>query len=82
MGAQYHPGCWEFKVCPKSPLRVEGEQVQRLTLLIAATNDETSLDFGSAVGEHCAYDVEKCWGVGYLLGSSCSDAVVVKEEHR
>lgn len=72
--------CWEFKICPKSHLRVQGEQVQRRTLLTAAVTDAGSVELSSTVRDHCAYDVEKCWGVGYLVGSSCSEAVVAKED--
>ena len=67
--------CSEFQTCPKPVHRIEGQTVQRRRVLIANTFGERT----NRTRQHCAYDVERCWGAGYVVGPSCSEAIAATE---
>jgi len=71
--------CWEFEVCPKQLLRIEGQTVQRRKVRIAV-REGGNVVRTDRTRHHCARDVEKCWGVGYLVGESCTEAIQRREE--
>ena len=63
--------CWEFQVCPKQILRIENRDLQRRKVQVAV-REGTNIKKRSALRDHCPRDVERCWGMGYLFGDSCS----------
>ena len=71
--------CWEFQVCPQQILQIDGRAVQRRKVRVAV-REEAKIVRKSLVRDHCPRDVERCWGMGYLLGHNCSDAIKNKEE--
>lgn len=67
--------CAEFKTCPKPVHHVEGRTVQRRLVLVANADGTRT----TTTREHCGYDVERCWGAGYVLGDTCTDAISQKQ---
>jgi hypothetical protein len=70
--------CWEFRTCPKSTHRVQGQTVQRRQVLKASVDAGRVVRGG--VRDYCTFDTERCWGGAYLVGDSCSDAIRDQEQ--
>ena len=71
--------CWEYEVCPKQILRIENKDLQRRKVRVAVREDGDIVR-KAELRDHCPRDVERCFGMGYLLGTSCSDAIQTDEE--
>jgi hypothetical protein len=72
--------CSEYNMCPIVHFHVQGRTVDTRRVQAFVTNDESLYGISAApeMRDYCGLDAQRCWGMGYLLGTDCSE--IDKEE--
>ena len=74
--------CTVYKSCPKAHLHIQGQRVESRMVIQATSTSQTSnaIELSGVGRKHCFYDTETCYGVGYVIADSCSEAIRNREQ--
>lgn len=74
--------CVEFALCPASTFHLRWPQVEDQRVQVHERNEDSPIceQAREAVRDYCSLDTQRCWGVGFLLGSDCEEAGRLESE--
>lgn len=67
--------CSKLGLCPSTSFHIRGQEVEARRVRVYKLNEDSpnSVAAQATAREYCALDAQRCWGMGYLLGSDCSE---------